>query len=101
MELSGKIASSQVNLTNGDVESVLFGDWSLNSTASSTSFSATFTMMPLAVSSDSNNATEYRIDNLRANTVQQINNIAVLGGRTDVASNGTATFEDVPTTIML
>jgi hypothetical protein len=25
----------------------------------------------------------------------------VLGGRTDVASNGTATFEDVPTTIML
>jgi menaquinone-dependent protoporphyrinogen IX oxidase len=80
---------------------VLFGDWSLNSTASSTSFSATFTMMPLADSSDSNNATEYRIDNLRANTVQQINNIAVLGGRTDVASNGTATFEDVPTTIML
>ena len=101
MELSGKIASSQVNLTNGDVESVLFGDWSLNSTASSTSFSATFTMMPLADSGDSNNATEYRIDNLRANMVQQINNIAVLGGRTDVASNGTATFEDVPTTIML
>jgi hypothetical protein len=32
---------------------------------------------------------------------QQINNIAVLGGRTDVASNGTATFEDIPTTIML
>jgi hypothetical protein len=31
MELSGKIAGSQVNLTNGDVESVLFGDWSLNS----------------------------------------------------------------------
>ena len=58
-------------------------------------------MMPLADSSDSNNATEYRIDNLRANTVQQINNIAVLGGRTDVASNGTATFEDVSTTIML
>jgi hypothetical protein len=101
MELSGKMAGSQVNPTNCDVESVLFGDWSLNSTASSTSFSATFTMMPLADSSDSNNATEYRIDNLRANTVQQINNIAVLGGRTDVASNGTATFEDVPTTIML
>jgi hypothetical protein len=101
MELSGKIAGSQVNLTNSDVESVLFGDWSLNSTASSTSFSATFTMMPLADSGDSNNATEYRIDNLRANMVQQINNIAVLGGRTDVASNGTATFEDVPTTIML
>jgi hypothetical protein len=69
MELSGKITGSQVNPTNGDVESVLFGDWSLNSTASSTSFSATFTMMPLADSSDSNNATEYRIDNLRANTV--------------------------------
>jgi hypothetical protein len=101
MELSGKIAGSQVNLTNDDVESVLFGDWSLYSIASSTSFSATFTMMLLADSSDSNNATEYRIDNLRANTVQQINNIAVLGGRIDVASNGTATFEDVPTTIML
>jgi hypothetical protein len=101
MELSGKIAGSQVNLTNGDVESVLFGDWSLNSTASSTSFSATFIMIPLADSSDSNNATEYRIDNLRVNTVQQINNIAVLGSRTDVASNGTATFEDISTTIML
>ena len=73
MELSGKIAGSQINLTNGDVESMLFGDWSLNSTASSISFSATFTMMPLADNSDSNNATEYRIDNLRANTVQQIN----------------------------
>jgi hypothetical protein len=80
---------------------VLLGDWSLNSIASSTSFSATFTMMPLADSSDSNNATECRIDNLRANTVQQINNIAVLGGKTDVASKGTTTFEDVPTTIML
>jgi hypothetical protein len=101
MELSGKIAGSQINLTNGDVESMLFGDWSLNSTASSISFSATFTMMPLADSSDSNNATEYRIDNLRANTVQQINNIAVFGGRTGVASNGTATFEDISTTIML
>ena len=30
---SGKIASSSFNLTSGEVEAVLFGDWSLNGTS--------------------------------------------------------------------
>jgi hypothetical protein len=33
MQSSGKIASSRLNLTSGEVGAVLFGDWSLNGTS--------------------------------------------------------------------
>jgi hypothetical protein len=98
LELSGKIASSQVDLASGEVEVVLFGDWHLESGNGETSFAANFTK---TLQSD-NSTADYEIGNLSINSVQQINDSLALSGSADIASsNATAAMQDVPVTVMV
>ncbi|MFL6524225.1 MAG: hypothetical protein ACJ71B_12205 [Nitrososphaera sp.] len=91
---SGKIASSRLNLTTGEVEAVLFGDWSLNSTSG---FVTNFTYKP----SNGTGSTEYRMSGLNANSVNQINDNLVLAGTIDVISSNRTALQDAPVTIMI
>jgi hypothetical protein len=91
---SGKIASSRLNLTTGEVEAVLFGDWSLNSTSG---FVTNFTYKP----SNDTGSTEYRMSGLNANSVNQINDNLVLAGTIDVISSNRTVLQDAPVTIMI
>jgi hypothetical protein len=91
---SGKIASSRLNLTSGEVEAILFGDWSLNDTSG---FVANFTYKP----SNGTAPIEYEISGLELNSINQINDNLVLAGTIDVASNSTAVLQDAPVTIMI
>lgn len=91
---SGKIASSRLNLTSGEVEAVLFGDWSLNDTSG---FVANFIYKP----SNGTAPIEYEISGLELHSINQINDNLVLAGAIDVASNSTAVLlQDAPVTIM-
>jgi hypothetical protein len=91
---SGKIASSRLNLTSGEVEAILFGDWSLNDTSG---FVANFIYKP----SNGTAPIEYEISGLDLNSINQINDNLVLAGTIDVASNSTAVLQDAPVTIMI
>ncbi|HJU94924.1 MAG TPA: hypothetical protein VJ643_02735 [Nitrososphaera sp.] len=91
---SGKIASSRLNLTSGEVEAVLFGDWSLNSTSG---FVANFIYKP----SNGTAPIEYQMSGLDLHSINQINDNLVLGGTIDVASNSTAALQDAPVTTMI
>jgi hypothetical protein len=91
---SGKIASSRLNLTSGEVEAVLFGDWSLNGTSG---FVANFVYKP----SNGTAPLEYRMSGLELHSINQINDNLVLGGTIDVASNSTAVLQDAPVTTMI
>jgi hypothetical protein len=91
---SGKIASSRLNLTTGEVEAVLFGDWSLNSTSG---FVTNFTYKP----SNGTGSIEYRMSGLNVNSVNQINDNLVLAGTIDVMSNNRTVLQDTPVTIMI
>jgi hypothetical protein len=91
---SGKIASSRLNLTSGEVEAVLFGDWSLNGTSG---FVANFIYKP----SNGTNPIEYEISGLELNSINRINDNLVLTGTIDVASNSRAILQDTPVTIMI
>jgi hypothetical protein len=93
-QLSGKIASSRLNLTNGEVEAVLFGNWSLNSTSG---FVANFIYKP----SNGTAPIEYNMSGLELRSINQINDNLVLAGTIDVASNSTAVLQDVPVTTMI
>ena len=91
---SGKIASSRLNLTNGEVEAVLFGNWSLNGTSG---FVANFIYKP----SNGTAPIEYNMSGLELRSINQINDNLVLAGTIDVASNSTAILQDVPVTTMI
>jgi cytoskeletal protein RodZ len=91
---SGKIASSRLNLTNGEVEAVLFGDWSLNGTSG---FVDNFIYKP----SNGTAPIEYKMSGLELHSINQINDNLVLAGTIDVASNSTAVLQDTPVTIMI
>ena len=91
---SGKIASSSFNLTSGEVEAVLFGDWSLNGTSG---FVANFIYKP----SNGTDSIEYEMSGLELHSINQINDNLVMVGTIDVASNSTAVLQDTPVTIML
>jgi hypothetical protein len=91
---SGKIASSRLNLTSGEVEAVLFGDWSLNGTSG---FVANFIYKP----SNGTAPIEYEMSRLELNSVNRINDNLVLAGAIDVASNSRAVLQDAPVTIMI
>ena len=91
---TGKIASSRINLTNGEVEGVLFGNWSLNGTSG---FVANFIYKP----SNGTAPIEYNMSGLELRSINQINDNLVLAGTIDVASNSTAVLQDVPVTTML
>lgn len=91
---SGKIASSRFNLTSGEVEAVLFGDWSLNGTSG---FVTNFIYRP----SNGTDPIEYEISGLELHSINQINDNLVLTGTIDVASNSTAVLQDASVTIMI
>lgn len=91
---SGKIASSRLNLTSGEVEAVLFGDWSLNGTSG---FVDNFIYKP----SNGTAPIEYKMGGLELHSLNQINDNLVLAGTIDVASNSTAVLQDAPVTIMI
>ena len=91
---SGKIASSRLNLTSGEVEAVLFGDWSLNGTSG---FVANFIYKP----SNGTDSIEYEMSGLELHSINQINDNPVIVGTIDVASNSTDVLQDTPVTIML
>jgi hypothetical protein len=94
MQSSGKIASSRLNLTNGEVEAVLFGNWSLNGTSG---FVANFIYKP----SNGTAPIEYNMSGLELRSINQINDNLVLAGTIDVSSNSTAILQDVPVTTMI
>ena len=91
---SGKIASSRPNLTSGEVDAVLFGDWSLNATAG---FITNFIYRP----ANGTDSIEYEMNGLGLRSVSEINDNLVLAGTIDVASNSTAALQDTPVTIMI
>ena len=91
---SGKIASSSFNLTSGEVEAVLFGDWSLNGTSG---FVANF----IYKASNGTDSIEYEMSGLELHSINHINDNLVIVGTIDVASNSTAVLQDTPVTIML
>ena len=93
-QLSGKIASSRLNLTSGEVEAVLFGNWSLNGTSG---FVANFIYKP----SNGTTPLEYKMSGLELHSINQINDNLVLGGTIDVTSNSTAALQDAPVTTMV
>jgi hypothetical protein len=102
VQLSGKIASSRINLNNGNVEQVLFGDWSVNvRSIDDASFVADFS----AHSSNSTNNEEdahYRISNLKLTSLQRQNGNIALGGTVDVTEEkGARTWGESPVTILL
>lgn len=91
---SGKIASSTLNLTSGEVEAVLFGDWSLNSASG---FVANFTYKP----SNGTGPIEYEMSGLELHSINQINDDLLMAGTIDVASNSTTALQDTLVTIMI
>jgi hypothetical protein len=92
-DLSGKIASSVINLTSGDIEGTLFGDWSLNSTG----FAADFTHTPV----DGGNVTEYEMAGSQLHSIQEVNDSLAMLGTIDVTSNSTTAIQDAPVAIMI
>ena len=91
---SGKIASSTLNLTSGDVKAVLFGNWSLDGTSG---FVANFTYTP----SNGSDPIGYVISGFELHSINQINDDLVMAGIIDVASNSTTALQDTPATIMI
>jgi hypothetical protein len=91
---SGKIASSTLNLTTGNVEAVLFGGWSLDGTSG---FVANFTYTP----SNGTNSIGYVMSGLQLHSINQINDDLLVAGTIDVASNSTTALQDTPVTIMI
>jgi hypothetical protein len=99
VQLSGKIASSRFNLNNGNVEQVLFGDWSVNvRSIDDASFVADFS----ARSSNNQEDAHYRIGNLKLTSLQTVNENIALGGTVDVTEEkGARTWGESPVTILL
>jgi hypothetical protein len=91
---SGKIASSRLNLTSGEVEAVLFGDWSLNSTSG---FGTNFIYSP----SNGSDSIQYGMSGLDVRSVNRINENLVLAGTIDVVSDSRTVLQDAPVTIMI
>jgi hypothetical protein len=94
MQSSGKIASSRLNLTSGEVEAVLFGDWSLNGTSG---FVTNFVYRP----SNGSDSIQYGMSGLGVHSVNRINDSLVLAGTIHVVSNGQTVLQDAPVTIMI
>jgi len=91
---SGKIASSRLNLATGEVEAVLFGNWSLNDTSG---FVTNFIYRPL----NGSDSIQYEMSGLEVQSVNRINDDLVLAGTIDVISNGRTLLQDTPVTVMI
>jgi hypothetical protein len=86
-QLSGKIASSEINLNNGTVEKVLLGNWSLDSEGgNSTELLVNFDVLnnskgvPLKQAATEN----FMISNLTVNSMQQNDGNTEIGGSVNV-----------------
>jgi hypothetical protein len=103
VQLSGKIASPRINLNNGNVEQVLFGDWSVNvRSIGDASFAADFSARSSSNSSNNEEDAHYRIGNLKLNTLSRANENIAVGGTVDVTEEkGARTWEKSPVTILL
>jgi len=109
--LSGKIASSQLNLKIGTVERIVFGDWSLDAkSGKDAKFSAKFSIHSTPTSSASPPSSSeklaspgsYSLSNLKINGVQKTNEDMTLRGTVDITrQSGTSTqsWTAVPTTV--
>jgi hypothetical protein len=91
---SGKIASSRLNPANGEVEGVLFGNWSLDKTSG---FVADFIYKP----SNGTGPVEYVMSGFELRSINQINNNLAMAGTIDVATNGRTVLQDAPVTIII
>ena len=99
--LAGKIASSQLNLVNGKVERVVFGDWSLDAkSGQNTKYSAKFAIRASSESSAPSSSTaasklmaigNYALSNLNVNSVQRTNEDMILRGTVDVSRQSSTT----------
>ena len=99
--LSGKIASSQLNLKTGTVERIVFGDWSLDAkSGKDAKFSAKFSIHSTPTSSASPASSSeklaspgsYALSNLKINGVQKTNEDMTLRGTVDITrQSGTST----------
>jgi hypothetical protein len=103
VQLSGKIASSRFNLNNGNVEQVLFGDWSVDvRSINDASFVADFSARSSSSSSNNQEDAHYRIGNLKLTSLQTVNENIALGGTVDVTEEkGARTWGESPVTILL
>ncbi|HYX51458.1 MAG TPA: hypothetical protein VE843_17050, partial [Ktedonobacteraceae bacterium] len=93
--LTGKITASQINLKSGNVERVLFGDWSLDAKGTTgTTFTAKFAVRTLDEASKQINSANtksvvadiYSLGNVKVNSVQQQNSDLTLRGTADVSA---------------
>lgn len=91
---SGKIASSRLNLTSGDVEAILFGNWSLNSTSG---FVTNFIYEP----SNGTGPITYGMSGFERQAINRINDDLVMAGTIDIVSNNGSVLQDAPVTIMI
>ena len=91
---SGKIASSTLNLTTGNVEAVLFaaGLWMVR-----LDLSPILPTHPQTVT----NSIGYVMSGLQLHSINQINDDLLVAGTIDVASNSTTALQDTPVTIMI
>jgi len=91
---SGKIASSRLNLATGEVEAVLFGDWSINGTSG---FVTNFMYRPV----NGSDSIQYGMSGLEVHSINRINEDLVLAGTIDVVSTSRTLLQDTPVTIMI
>lgn len=91
---SGKIASSRLNLTSGDVEAILFGNWSLDSTSG---FVANFIYEP----SNGTGPITYGMSGFERQAINRINDDLAMAGTIDIVSNNGNVLQDAPVTIMI
>jgi hypothetical protein len=111
--LSGKIASSQLNLKTGTVERIVFGDWSLDAkSGKDAKFSAKFSIHSMPTSSASPPSSSeklaspgsYSLSNLKINGVQKTNEDMALRGTVDITRQSGASTQSwtaVPTTVSI
>ncbi|HZA07668.1 MAG TPA: hypothetical protein VE619_08195 [Nitrososphaeraceae archaeon] len=110
---SGKIAGSQVDLKSGNVERVLFGDWSLDPKKTTASnFLAKFAVRASSEGSKQPNpgsdkliaVGSYSLNNLKVNSIQQQNKDITLMGTVNLSvihdgGSTTQSWKDIPLTI--
>ena len=88
--LSGKIATSQIDLTNGNVEKVFFGSWVLSANSvKNTEFVANFGVRGSSEGKATIQPMTFSINNLRTNSFQTVNEDVVLKGLADVSAKTT------------
>jgi hypothetical protein len=91
---SGKIASSRLNLTSGDVEAILFGNWSLDSNSG---FVANFIYEP----SNGTDPITYGMSGFERQAINRINDDLAMAGTIDIVSNNGNVLQDALVTIMI